>query len=110
MIKAFLQKYTNLFGSLASLAGLAYGGLEKIGQCSVDAVAFTAACTASWIPVWLLPWMTISFAILAIIGKLTRAGGPLSSMFGPTAVIVPPEKSGVGTVTPKQVEAPKTSK
>ena len=51
--------------------------------------------------------MTAAFAGLTLLAKLTRPGGILGSLFGSTAVVVPPEKAKPGVVTKDQVEAPK---
>jgi len=46
------------------------------------------------------------FGVAGLIGKLTRPGGKMASLFGSTAVVVPENKAGPGTVTPEQVAAP----
>lgn len=103
-IRAFFLKYTNFFGTLGSvLAGITLW-LGQQGCLSTGDL--TATCTISWLPVSWMPWITGVFIVLTLIGKLTRPGGFFSSVFGPTVVVVPDAKAGVGTVTPQQVAQP----
>lgn len=98
-IRNFFLKYTNLFGTLGSvLAGITLWLGEQGCLSTGD---FTATCTINWLPVSWMPWLTGVFIALTMIGKLTRPGGVLRSIFGGTAVVTP--NAGVGSVTPAQV-------
>lgn len=103
-IRNFFAKYTNLFGTLGSVLAAVTIWLGEQGCLSTG--DFSATCTISWLPVSLMPWLSGLFIALTLIGKLTRPGGFLHSIFGGTAVIVPEAKAGVGTVTPEQVAKP----
>lgn len=98
-IRAFFAKYTNLFGTLGSVSAAVTIWLGQQGCLSTG--DFAATCTISWLPVSWMPAVTVVFVVLTLIGKLTRPGGILRSVFGDTAVITP--NAGVGSVTPAQV-------
>ena len=98
-IRNFFLKYTNLFGTLGSvLAGITLWLGEQGCLSTGD---FTATCTINWLPVSWMPWLTGVFIALTMIGKLTRPGGILRSIFGGTAVVTP--NASAGSVTPAQV-------
>lgn len=101
-IRNFFAKYTNLFGTLGSVLAAITLWLGEQGCLSTG--DFAAKCTISWLPVSWMPWITGVFIALTMIGKLTRPGGFINSIFGGTAVITP--KAGVGSVTPSQVAQP----
>jgi hypothetical protein len=101
-IRNFFAKYTNLFGTLGSILAAVTIWLGEQGCLSTG--DFAATCSISWLPTSLMPWLSGLFIALTMIGKLTRPGGFLHSVFGGTAVITP--KAGVGTVTPAQVAQP----
>jgi hypothetical protein len=98
-LRNFFGKYTNLFGTVGSVLAAITIWLGEQGCLSTG--DFAATCTISWLPVSLMPWLSGVFIALTLIGKLTRPGGFLHSIFGGTAVIT--SKAGVGTVTPEQV-------
>lgn len=102
-IRGFLGKYANIFSSLTVITSAITLWLGENGCLSTG--DFAATCNISWLPVWLMPWITGLFIVLTAFAKLTRPGGFLRSIFGSTAVVVPDtsSKSGVGTVTPQQV-------
>ncbi len=99
-------KYTNLFGTLTAILAVVTGALEKMG-CLSGAADFSATCNIPFLPVTWMPYLAIAFGALTFVGKISRPGGWLSSLFGSTAVVVPEAQSGVGTVTPTQVATPK---
>jgi ABC-type spermidine/putrescine transport system permease subunit II len=99
-------KYTNLFGTITIILTVITGTLEKMG-CMAGAADFAATCNIPFLPVTWMPVLAIAFGVLTFIGKISRPGGWLGSLFGSTAVVVPESKSGVGTVTPSQVASPK---
>lgn len=101
-IRNFFAKYTNLFGTLGSVLAAITIWLGEQGCFSTG--DFAATCSINWLPTSLMPWLSGLFIALTMIGKLTRPGGFLHSVFGGTAVITP--KAGVGTVTPAQVAHP----
>lgn len=105
-IRAFFLKYTNLFGTLGTLLSAITLWLAEQGCLSTG--DFSAVCNINWLPVSWMPYITAVFLVLTAIGKLTRPGGFLRSIFGGTAVVVPEtsSKSGAGTVTPAQVAQP----
>lgn len=105
-ISAFFRKYTNTFGTLATVLSAITVWLGQQGCLSTG--DFTATCTITWLPTTWLPWVTGAFIVLTLVGKLTRPGGILRSLFGGTAVVVAEEspKSTAGTVTPAQVAQP----
>jgi hypothetical protein len=105
-IRDFFLKYTNLFGTVGTVFSAVTLWLAEQGCLSTG--DFTAVCNITWLPVSWMPWVTGIFLVLTAVGKLTRPGGILRSIFGGTAVVVPASspKSGVGTVTPAQVNAP----
>lgn len=100
-------KYTNLFGTITAVLTVVTGILQKLG-CVAGADDFVATCNVPFLPVSWMPWLAMGFGALTFIGKISRPGGWLASLFGSTAVIVPETspKSVSGTVTPEQVKAP----
>jgi len=105
-IRAFFLAYTNLFGTLATVLSGATIWLGQNGCLSTGEL--TATCSISWLPVTWMPYISGLFIVLTAIGKLTRPGGFLRSVFGGTAVVVPDTSSHSvsGTVTPAQVAQP----
>lgn len=98
-IRGFFGKYTNLFSTLATvLSGLTIW-LGQQGCLSQG--DFAATCSVPWLPASWMPTLAIIFIGLTGIGKLTRPGGIIRSVFGDTAVVTP--NAGVGSVTPAQV-------
>lgn len=99
---------TNPLGSVTAILAVLTPILASVFGCTTDAVAdLGAKCTASFLSPTLAIWVTAAFAGITLLAKLTRPGGIFGSLFGSTAVVVPPEKAGTGTVTKAQVEAPK---
>lgn len=96
----------NLFGTIAAVIALIMGGMTQILGCSTDAATNTTVCTASWIPPQYAGYAVVIFSGLAIAAKLFRPGGPIAGLFGQTAVVVPDDKAGVGTVTKSSVANP----
>ena len=109
-LKELFLKITNFNGSITGILVLVTGFLEKALGCKADPAAeLGSTCTASWVPAALLFYATVAFAALQLIGKIMRPGGVGKSLFGSTAVIVPVDKVGPGTVTRSQVDAPARS-
>ena len=81
-------------------------------RCAPGASDFVATCQIDFLPAEWVAYIAIAaggvFGALALVGKLTRPGPKLASLFGSTAVVVPADnpKSVPGTVTPEQVAAP----
>lgn len=105
-IRNFFRKYTNAFGTLSALLTALTAWLAKEGCLSTG--DFAATCNIPWLPVSWMPYATGLFIGLTLIGKFTRPGGWLRSLFGGTAVVVSTDspKSVAGTVTPAQVAQP----
>lgn len=105
-LQNFFRKYTNAFGTIAAIMSSLTVWLAQQGCLSTG--DFAATCTIPWLPTSWMPWVTALFIGLTLIGKLTRPGGILRSMFGGTAVVVSEDssKSVAGTVTPEQVKTP----
>lgn len=99
---------TNPLGSVTALIAVILPILASVFGCTSDAVSdLGAKCSASFLSPTLAIWVTAGFAGLTLLAKLTRPGGIFGSLFGSTAVVVPPEKAKPGVVTKEQVEAPK---
>lgn len=102
MIRDFFTRNSNLFGTIATLLSGLTIWLGQQGCLSTGDLV--ATCNISWLPTSWMPYVAGLFIVLTLIGKLTRPGGLLHSLFGKTAVVV--DKPGVGTVTPAQVKTP----
>lgn len=108
-----MPNFTNLLGTLAAVLTTVAAFLTTIG-CAPNAseVVFTATCKIDWLPAEWVAYIALAaggvFGLSALIGKITRPGPKLASLFGSTAVVVPADnpKSVPGTVTPEQVAAP----
>ena len=104
-----MPNFTNLFGTLTAVLTVLAGFLSSIG-CAPGSATFEATCKIDWLPAeWVAYVALVAGAIFgasALIGKITRPGPKLASLFGSTAVVVPENKAGPGTVTPEQVAAP----
>lgn len=102
-----MSKYTNLLGTLAAVLTTLAAFFTSIG-CAPGATDFTATCKIDWLPAeWLAYVSLVAGGVLgasALLGKLTRPGSKLASLFGSTAVVS--TTPGVGTVTPEQVKTP----
>jgi hypothetical protein len=105
-IRAFFQHFTNSFGTISAICIGITGWLAQQGCLSTGDLA--ATCNITWLPASTMPYITMVFVGLTLVGKLTRPGGWLRSLFGGTAVVVSADspKAGVGTVTPEQVAKP----
>lgn len=105
-IRAFFQQFTNAFGTISAVCIGITGWLAQQGCLSTG--DFAATCTIPWVPASIMPYVTMIFVGLTLVGKLTRPGGWLRSLLGGTAVVVPESspKSVAGTVTPEQVAQP----
>jgi len=105
-IRAFFQHFTNSFGTISAFCISITAWLASQGCLSTG--DFAATCTIPWVPASIMPYVTMVFVGLTLVGKLTRPGGWLRSLFGGTAVVVSADKpqSVAGTVTPEQVKTP----
>lgn len=101
-IRTFFAKYTNLFGTVGSVLAAITIWLGEQGCLSTG--DFAATCKVEWLPAAWMPWLTGLFIVLTLVGKLTRPGGWVRSVFGGTAVITP--NAGAGSVTQEQVNKP----
>lgn len=111
-IRAIFNAITNGSGSLTGILLVIAGFMEKVLGCKApDADPLAATCSAAWLadilPPQYLVYAAMFFGLITLIGKVMRtpSGTKLRSLFAPTAVVVPPEKAGPGTVTPAQVAA-----
>lgn len=100
-----LPNLTNAFGTITAVLTALTAFMASIG-CVPGQSDFAATCTIPWLPTTWAPIAAGVFGVLTLFGKLMRPGGFLHSLFGGTAVIVPADKAGVGTVTPEQVKTP----
>lgn len=98
-IRDFFTRYSNLFGTIATLLSGLTIWLGQQGCLSTSDLV--ATCNIPWLPTSWMPYVAGLFIALTLIGKLTRPGGLLRSLIGSTAVVSP--TSAVGTVTPDQV-------
>ena len=103
-----MLSFTNILGTITAVLATLSGLMVSVLHCSPGAMDFAATCDAPWLPANLIVIATVLFGIVTFISKLLRPGGPLASLFGPTAVVVAENhpNSGVGTVTPAQVAQP----
>jgi TRAP-type C4-dicarboxylate transport system permease small subunit len=105
------MNFTNILGTITAILTTVAAFLTALG-CAPGASDFVATCQIDFLPAEWVAYIAIAaggvFGALALVGKLTRPGPKLASLFGSTAVVVPETspKSGPGTVTPEQVAAP----
>lgn len=102
-----MSKLTNLLGTLAAVLTVLASFFTAMG-CAPGASDFAATCSIPFLPAEWLAYVSLVaggvFGAAALLGKLTRPGSKLASLFGSTAVVS--SKPGVGTVTPQQVNTP----
>lgn len=96
------MNFTNIFGTVTAILTVLTGVMTQLLGCVTDAAGVTV-CTSTLLPAKYMAIAASIFAILTLILKLMRPGGALHSLFGKTAVVVPPAKAGPGVVTPAQV-------
>jgi hypothetical protein len=101
-MKEIFGKLTNSLGTITGILTALSAFMVSIG-CAPGATDFAATCAVPWLPPAWMPILAGVFGVLTLLGKMLRPGGFLHSMFGGTAVIVPPMAAGPGTVTPNQV-------
>lgn len=108
-----MPNLTNLLGTLSATLMVVTAFLTSLGCAPTsNEVVFTATCKIDFLPAEWVAYIAIAagaaFGAAALLGKLTRPGPKLASLFGSTAVVVPADnpKSVPGTVTPEQVAAP----
>lgn len=89
---------------LAVLGGLV-ALIMAVGQCTTDAAGATV-CSAAWLSPKMGGVIIAVLTVLNLVLKMVRPGGALAGLFSATAVVVPENKSGVGTVTQAQVNQP----
>lgn len=100
-----LTDLTNTASTVTAVLTLLLGVMTQVLGCT-SLGDLHATCTASFLPPEYAAYAALFFAASTLILKLMRPGGALHSLFGATAVVVPADKAGVGTVTPEQVAAP----
>lgn len=99
------MNFTNLLGTVTAVLTVVSTVMASVLKC--EAVGdMAASCQASFLSPQLAAWAAAGFGILTLILKMMRPGGILHSLFGQTAVIVPDDKQGAGTVTKEQVSTP----
>ena len=101
-------RITNAFGTISAIISAVLLAMVNIFHCAEPATAGgVATCSASWLSPQMAGYVIIVFSLLQLLNKAIRPGGFFRGLFGSTAVIVPYEKAGVGTVTTSQVNSPK---
>lgn len=95
---------TNLFGTVTAVLSILTGIMTQLLGCAADATG-AIVCTSTLLPAKYMMIAAGVFGVLTMIAKLMRPGGALHSLFGPTAVVVPEDKSAPGVVTPSQVSS-----
>jgi hypothetical protein len=96
------MNFTNAAGTITAILTVLSTVMASVLKCEPVA-ELTAKCSASFLSPELAGYAAAAFGVLTIILKMIRPGGPLGSLFGPTAVVVPDGKGGVGVVTKAQV-------
>lgn len=95
-------KFTNAASTVAAVLMVLSGVMTQVLGCKMEGDA-VATCSASFLPPKYAVMAALFFAATTLVLKLLRPGGALASLFGPTAVVVPEDKSKPGVVTPAQV-------
>lgn len=93
---------TNTVGTLTAILTAVATLMDQVLDCSGDVAA---TCQAAFLTPAMAAWAAAGFGVLTIILKLLRPGGVFHSLFGATAVVVDPSKTGPGTVTKAQVDS-----
>jgi len=96
------MKFTNLASTITAVLTVLTGIMSQLLHCTSTG-DLAATCTGDLIPAKYMVIASVVFGILTLILKALRPGGMLASLFGETAVVVPPAKAGPGVVTPSQV-------
>ena len=97
-------KNTNLIGTLTGISAVLTLIFKTLGCDEATGVCTTAA----WLPdSWAIymAYVTGAFGFYQMFLKSMRPGGFIHSWFGSTAVVVPADKTGPGTVTTAQVQS-----
>ena len=94
------MKWTNALGTITAVITLLLGAMTSLLHCS-SVGDLAATCTGDILPTAYMGYAGIAFALLTLVLKCIRPGGPLGSLFGQTVVVA--ETPAVGTVTPAQV-------
>lgn len=111
MLSTIFSKITNPSGSITGILLVVAGFMQNVLGCKAsDVNPLDATCSAQWlvslVPPQYLVYAAMVFAVITLIGKFGRPGSVGKSLFGSTAVVVPPALSGPGTVRPDQVKSP----
>lgn len=96
------MKWTNALGTITAVLTLVAAIMSQLLHCTSTG-DLAAICTGDIIPAAYMVYASAAFGVITLILKALRPGGPLASLFGPTAVVVPDAKSAPGVVTPTQV-------
>ena len=99
------MNFANAAGSITAILTLLTGLMAQLLNCKALA-DMVARCETDILPAKYVVATSMVFAIATLLLKSIRPGGLLASWFGQTAVVVPAIKSGPGTVTKAQVNAP----
>lgn len=103
---------TNAFGTITAALTAVAAFLTALGCTpSPGELSFKATCAIEFLPTQWVSYIAVLaggvFALSALVGKFTRPGSKLASLFGSTAVVVPEGQGKPGVVTPSQVASPK---
>jgi hypothetical protein len=96
--------WTNASGTIGMFLLMLSEVMQKFLGCKEGADLLHATCeNASFLPPEYVAYAGLVFGVAMFVGKLLRPGPKLRSFLGPTAVVVPEDKSAPGVVTPSQV-------
>lgn len=98
------MKWTNALGTITAVLTIITGIMSQLLHCTSTG-DLAATCTGDILPAKYMVYASAAFGIITLVLKLLRPGGPLASLFGQTAVVVPEAKNAPGVVTPAQVAA-----
>lgn len=98
------MNWTNPLGTITSILTVVSGVMSQVLGCTPGAGDLAATCTASWLGSY-SAIAALAFGVITLALKTMRPGGFIHSWFGSTAVVVPIDKAGPGTVTKAQVQS-----
>lgn len=107
MIFDWKQTIRTIGAAATTVAGILASVAKCTGDDPLTPIVEAAKCGATWIPPQYLVYVTIIYGATEIILKATKPGGVISSWFGKSVLVVPPEEAKPGVVTPAQVAATK---
>jgi len=98
------MNFTNLLGTVTAILTILTGIMTQLLGCVADSTG-AVVCSSTLFPAKYMAIAAAVFGVLTVISKLLRPGGPIHSLFGSTAVVVPDGKNAAGVVTKAQVAA-----